>query len=72
MDVNVLLDKVYDWGREESLSRSLALAGSASLATLAAGWRMFRRKPDERARVSVDVPKGQSVRVDVSSDDKRN
>lgn len=57
-----MLDKVYVWLQEESISRTVALAGSAATASLL--W-LFRKKPKNRVNVVVDAPEGEPVDIHI-------
>lgn len=66
--------EVGEWAADGNTGRGAVLLGSATLAALWGGWRWLRggKRPPERAKVTVDVPKGQNICVQIGEweDDK--
>ena len=68
-EVTDFLRQVGNLTGDDSVSRGIVTCAGATVAALAAGWRLLRRNPD-RVKVSVDAPRGEKVFVQLGDDDK--
>ncbi len=68
-EVRLWLQEIGQFLGNDNVARGAVVTGGTALAVILGAWRLLRRKTTDRVKVSVDAPKGQSVKIELGEEE---